>query len=128
MIWLLLRIKKKIRYLDLGNVSNEIYISLWEYDSIIHLTQPLIIKFTATWCGPCKKIAAIFNNLTEKVKHLVDVVIVDADEGSDICSALKVRGYPTFISYVNGEMAESLIGASESELLAFFKATISRLL
>ena len=36
----------KIRYLDLGNVSNEIYISLWEYDSIIHLTQPLIIKFS----------------------------------------------------------------------------------
>ena len=99
-----------------------------ELKELVSKKNPLIIKFTATWCGPCKKIAPIFNNLTEKVKHLVDVVIVDADEGSDICSALKVRGYPTFISYVNGEMAESLIGASESELLAFFKATISRLL
>ena len=99
-----------------------------ELKELVSKKKPLIIKFTATWCGPCKKIAPIFNNLTEKVKHLVDVVIVDADEGSDICSALKVRGYPTFISYVNGEMAESLIGASESELLAFFKATISRLL
>ena len=99
-----------------------------ELKELVSKKKPLIIKFTATWCGPCKKIAPIFNNLTEKVKHLVDVVIVDADEGSDICSALKVRGYPTFISYVNGEMSESLIGASESELLAFFKATISRLL
>ena len=99
-----------------------------ELKELVSKKKPLIIKFTATWCGPCKKIAPIFNNLTEKVKHLVDVVIVDADDGSDICSALKVRGYPTFISYVNGEMAESLIGASESELLAFFKATISRLL
>ena len=99
-----------------------------ELKELVSKKKPLIIKFTATWCGPCKKIAPIFNNLTEKVKHLVDVVIVDADEGSDICSALKVRGYPTFISYVNGEMAESLIGASESELLAFFNATISRLL
>ena len=66
--------------------------------------------------------------MVEKVKHLVDIVIVDADEGCDICSALKVRGYPTFVSYVNGEMAESMVGASDDELLAFFKATISRLL
>ena len=45
-----------------------------------------------------------------------------------ICSALKVRGYPAFVSYVNGEMAESMLGASESELLAFFKATVARLI
>ena len=99
-----------------------------ELKELVSKKKPLIIKFTATWCGPCKKIAPIFNNLTEKVKHLVDIVIVDADKGSDICSALKVRGYPTFVSYVNGEMAESMVGASDSELLAFFKATISRLL
>ena len=66
--------------------------------------------------------------MVEKVKHLVDIVIVDADEGSDICSSLKVRGYPSFLSYVNGEMAESMIGADDDELLAFFKATISRLI
>ncbi len=36
----------KVRYLDLGSVSNEIYISLWEYDSLIHLSEPLIIKFS----------------------------------------------------------------------------------
>ena len=48
------------------------------------------IKFTATWCGPCKRIAPTFNQLVEKVKHLVDIVIVDADEGSDICSALRL--------------------------------------
>tara|TARA_B100000963_G_scaffold269541_1_gene237673 strand:+ start:1786 stop:2121 length:336 start_codon:yes stop_codon:yes gene_type:complete len=99
-----------------------------ELKELVSKKKPLIIKFTATWCGPCKKIAPTFNNLFEKVKHLVDVVIVDADEGCDICSALKVRGYPTFVSYVNGEMAESMVGASDSELLAFFKATISRLL
>ena len=99
-----------------------------ELRELVSKNKPLIIKFTATWCGPCKRIAPVFNKLVEKVKHLVDVVIIDADEGSDVCSALKVRGYPTFVSYVNGEMAESMVGASESELLAFFKATIARLL
>ena len=99
-----------------------------ELSELVSKKKPLIIKFTATWCGPCKRIAPKFNELVEKVKHLVDVVIVDADNGSDICSALKVKGYPTFVSYVNGEMAESMVGSSESELLAFFKATISRLI
>jgi len=95
---------------------------------LISKKNPIIIKFTATWCGPCKRITPTFNKLVEKVKHLVDIVIVDADEGGDICSALKVKGYPAFVSYVNGEIAESMLGASETELLAFFKATISRLL
>lgn len=99
-----------------------------ELKELVQKKKPLIIKFTATWCGPCKKIAPTFNELKEKVKHLVDFVIVDADQGADICSALKVRGYPAFVSYVNGEMAESMLGASESELLAFFKATIARLI
>ena len=99
-----------------------------ELKELVSKKKPIIIKFTATWCGPCKRIAPKFSELVEKVKHLVDIVIVDADKGCDICSALKVRGYPTFVSYVNGEMAESMVGASDSELLAFFKATISRLL
>ena len=99
-----------------------------ELKELVSKKKPLIIKFTATWCGPCKRIAPTFNKLVEKVKHLLDVVIVDADDGSDICSALKVRGYPTFVSYVNGEIAESMVGASETELLAFFKATIARLI
>lgn len=99
-----------------------------ELKELVQKKNPLIIKFTATWCGPCKRIAPTFNKLVEKVKHLVDIVIVDADEGSDICSSLKVRGYPSFLSYVNGEMAESMIGADDNELLAFFKATISRLI
>ncbi len=99
-----------------------------ELRELVSKKKPLIIKFTATWCGPCKRIAPTFNRLVEKVKHLVDIVIVDADEGSDICSSLKVRGYPSFLSYVNGEMAESMIGADDDELLAFFKATISRLI
>ena len=99
-----------------------------ELAELVSEKKPVIIKFTATWCGPCKRIAPTFNRLVEKVKHLVDIVIVDADEGCDICSSLKVRGYPSFLSYINGEMAESMIGADDDELLAFFKATISRLL
>ena len=99
-----------------------------ELAELVSEKKPVIIKFTATWCGPCKRIAPTFNRLVEKVKHLVDIVIVDADEGCDICSSLKVRGYHSFLSYINGEMAESMIGADDDELLAFFKATISRLI
>ena len=73
-----------------------------ELAELVSEKKPVIIKFTATWCGPCKRIAPTFNRLVEKVKHLVDIVIVDADEGCDICSSLKVRGYPSFLSYING--------------------------
>ena len=62
-----------------GNIYNLTKRS--ELKELVSKKKPLIIKFTATWCGPCKRIAPTFNELVEKVKHLVDVVIVDADEG-----------------------------------------------
>ena len=73
---------------------------------IIHLTKrqelkeyikthsAVIIKFTATWCGPCQLIKPHVEEYFDQIKEHFDMVIVDADEGSDICS-FAVRGFPT---------------------------------
>lgn len=105
---------------------------------IIHLTtrqelkeftnqsSAFIIDFTAEWCNPCKRIKPLVDMYFEKVRMYFDLVIVDADKGSDICSFLKVKGFPTLVSFVNKEMVESVIGTKEEDLKHFFVQSYRR--
>ena len=105
---------------------------------IIHLTKrqelkeyikthsAVIIKFTATWCGPCQSIKSHVKEYFDQIKEHFDMVIVDADEGSDICSFCKVRGFPTLHSYINKEMVASTIGADLDDLFTFFSSSFNK--
>ena len=91
-------------------------------------SNAFIIDFTATWCGPCKTIAPLIKKAWEQINTHFDMVIVDADEGSDICSFMKVKGYPTLVSFVNEEMAESVLGADIEGVKHFFNESYKRVL
>lgn len=86
----------------------------------------LIVKFTATWCGPCKIAKPIVDKYFEQCKHLFDMVIVDADNGRDVLNFLKVKAFPTICSFVDGVICHSVVGASENEILEFFKVTLRK--
>lgn len=90
-------------------------------------TPNFIMKFTADWCGPCKQIAPFFDAYCEQVKEYFDVVIIDSEKGSDICSSMKIKYFPTFYSFVDGEVCEILIGADEKQLKNFFTKTVEKL-
>jgi thioredoxin 1 len=108
--------------------------------NIIHLTtrqelkdftkqnDAFIIDFTATWCNPCQTIKPLVNQAFEQMKQYFDMVIVDADKGSDICSFMKVRGFPTLVSFVNKEIVESVIGGDIEEVKHFFNASFQRVI
>ena len=65
------------------------------------------------------QISQIFTGWANYIKDKFDMVIVDADKGKDIVSYLKVKGFPTLISYVNKERAESLVGFDTEGLQHF---------
>ena len=92
-------------------------------------SSPLnVLYFTATWCGPCKTIKPLVETAWEQIKGQFDMIIVDADEGSDICSFLKVRGFPTLVSFINKEMVESVQGADIAGVKHFFQSSYNRVL
>ena len=76
-----------------------------ELQEFIKTSNAFIIDFTATWCGPCKTIKPYVDQAWEQIKGKFDMIIVDADEGSDICSSLKVKGFPTLVSFINKDTA-----------------------
>ena len=99
-----------------------------ELKTFTKTSNAFIIDFTATWCGPCKQIKPQVERAWEVMKTHFDFVIVDADEGSDICSFLKVKGYPCLVSFINKEMVESVLGADVDGINHFFNETYKRVL
>lgn len=74
-----------------------------------------IIKFTATWCGPCKKIAPVFEKLSSEYKD-ISFYEVDVDIEEEFCNKMNVNSMPTFIFFNNGQEYKRLSGSNSSEL------------
>lgn len=86
----------------------------------------VIMKFTATWCGPCKKSTPLVNKLFSKMPDNVTMVIVDIDVGRDISSAMKIQSVPTLFNFINGAPMDSVVGSKTEDIISFFKKTSTR--
>lgn len=76
----------------------------------------VLVDFFATWCGPCKALSPILDELAEKVKD-VKIVKVDIDADSDLASEYRVMSVPTLKIFKDGEVKESLMGGRPLEEL-----------
>lgn len=81
---------------------------------------PVFAKFFASWCGPCKMMAPIIEDLSKKLENQVKFVQIDIDICKDIAQDLGIMSIPTFIIFKDGEEIDKLIGVSDSERLEEF--------
>ena len=77
---------------------------------------PVIIDFFATWCGPCKRIAPVYEELAEKYSN-VTFLKVDVDESEHIASKFNIESLPTFVLFKNGIEVTRIEGANLDALL-----------
>lgn len=80
----------------------------------------VVVKVSATWCGPCKRATPYFNEGFLSLSRNVNLVLVDADDGSDICNALKLKSVPVYLFYKNGDCLEICNSAEKKEIEYFF--------
>ena len=86
----------------------------------------VIVKFTASWCGPCKRINPLVTKLFNNMSNNITMVVVDIDKGRDISSAMKIKSVPTMYNFINGAPMDSVIGSKSENIIAFFKKTQAR--
>lgn len=93
-------------------------------DEVLKADKPVLVDFWATWCGPCRQIAPIVEDLADEFEGRAKIGKVDVDENPQVAQQYGVRSIPTLLFFKDGEVQEQLIGASGKKPL---KDTLERL-
>ena len=92
-------------------MSKEIYVTEETFQSeVIESEQPVLVDFTAVWCGPCKMLEPVVKELAADWAGKVKIVKLDVDNNANIAMQYQVMGVPTLMLFNQGEVRERLTG------------------
>jgi thioredoxin 1 len=80
-------------------------------DDVLMSEKPVLVDFWATWCGPCRKVAPILEEISEQYGDKIEVVKLDTDANVDTAARYGVVSIPTLNVYVKGQVVKSIVGA-----------------
>ncbi len=90
---------------------------------VANSSVPVLVDFWATWCGPCKMIAPIIDEIANEKAGALKVAKVDVDQNQGIAARFGIRAIPTILIFQGGEVKEQIVGmASKKDLLAKVEA------
>lgn len=82
--------------------------------------KPIIVDFWAEWCGPCKALGPVLEEVSTEVGAQVEIVKLNVDDSGELAQRFGIRGIPTMVLFKNGKLVSTLVGNQpKTEILKF---------
>ena len=92
-------------------------------DEVLKASQPVLVDYWAEWCGPCKMIAPVLEEIAQEYAGKLKVVKLNVDNNTETPPKYDIRGIPTLMIFKDGRAAATKVGAlSRSQLTAFLES------
>jgi len=92
---------------------------------VLQSAQPVLVDYWAEWCGPCKMIAPILDEMATAYSGKLQIAKMNVDENREIPGKFGIRGIPTLMLFKDGKLAATKVGAlSKSQMAAFIDENI----
>ncbi len=86
-------------------------------EMVTNSEKPVVLDFWATWCGPCRIIAPIIDELSDEFKDKAVIGKVNVDENAEVTAKFGIRNIPTVLFIKNGEVEDKVVGATSKNVL-----------
>ena len=87
------------------------------FDELLQDSKLVIVDFWATWCGPCRMLSPILDEVEEEMPEQIKVVKVNVDDADEIANRFRIMSIPTLIFFKDGQMVDKTVGAMPKHTL-----------
>ena len=93
---------------------------------VLQSSTPVLVDFWAEWCGPCKAIAPVLDEIAKEYEGKLQIAKMNVDENRDVPARFNIRGIPTLMLFKGGQLAATKVGAmSKAQLTSFLNEQLA---